>query len=66
MIGWNIVHQDFVVSEEGHLDMVVTEVMDFNRFWINVRTTDTLKAREKLMHCMDLFYNMLKGKNGLA
>ena len=55
MIGWNIVHQDFVVSEEGHLDMVVTEVMDFNRFSINMRTDYTLEAREKLMNCMDLF-----------
>ena len=50
-----LAHQDFVVSEEGHLDMVVTEVMDFNRFSINMRTDYTLEAREKLMNCMDLF-----------
>ena len=55
--------QDLGVSEEGHLDVVVTEVMDINKYWINVRATDTLGAREKLMDCMDLFYNMLEGKN---
>jgi len=58
-----IVLQDLGVCEEGHLDVVVTEVMDINKFWINVRTTDTLGAREKLMDCMDLFYNKLEGKN---
>ena len=46
------------VVEGEHLDIVVTEVMDISRFWVNVRTTETLGAREKLMDCMDLFYNM--------
>jgi len=55
--------QDLGVNEEGHLDVVVTEVVDINKFWINTRTTDTLGAREKLMDCMDLFYNKLEGKN---
>ena len=32
--------------------------MDINQFWINVRTTDTLGAREKVMDCMELFYKM--------
>ena len=44
-----------VVGEGGHLDIVVTEVVDINKFWINARTTG---AREKVMDCMDLFYRM--------
>jgi hypothetical protein len=36
-------------------DIVVTEVVDINRFWINVRTTHILGARKKVM---DLFYKM--------
>jgi hypothetical protein len=49
------------VEEEGHLDIVVTEVVDINRFWINVKTTDILGARKKVM-VMDLFYKM-EGKD---
>ena len=31
-----------VVGEGGHLDIRVTEVVDINKFWVNVRTTDIL------------------------
>jgi hypothetical protein len=58
--------EDKLVQQEvgvgGHLDILVTEVVDINKFWINVRTTDTLGAREKVMDCMDLFYKM-EGKD---
>ena len=57
-----LVQQELGVEEGGHLDIVVTEVVDINNFWINVRTTDILGAREKVMDCMDLFYKM-KGKD---
>ena len=42
----------------GHLDILVTEVVDINKLWINVRNTDTLRAREKVVDCMYLFYKM--------
>ena len=37
-------------------------MVDINKFWINVRTTDILRAREKVMDCMNLFYKM-EGKD---
>ena len=46
------------MGEGGHLDIVVTEVININQFWISVRTTDTLGAREKVLDCMYLFYKM--------
>jgi predicted transcriptional regulator len=39
-----LVQQELGVEEGGHLDIVVTEVVDINRFWINVRSTDILGA----------------------
>ena len=57
-----LVQQELGVREGGHLDIVVTEVVDINRFWINVRTTDILGAREKVVHCMDVFYK-IEGKD---
>ena len=57
-----LVLQEVGVREGGHLDIVVTEVVDINKFWINVRTTDTLGAMEKVMDCIDLFYKM-EGKD---
>ena len=49
------------MEEGGHLEILGTEVVDINRFWINVRTTDILGARKKVM-VMDLFYKM-EGKD---
>ena len=43
----------------GHLDIVVTEMVNINRFWINARSKDILGARKKVM---DLFYKM-EGKD---
>ena len=40
-------------------DIVVTDVVEISRFWFNVRTTDILGARKKVM---DLFYKM-EGKD---
>ena len=57
-----LVQQEVGLGEGGHLYIVVTEVVDINKFWINVRTTDTLGAREKVMDCMDLFYK-IEGKD---
>jgi hypothetical protein len=54
-----LVQQELGLGEGGHLDIVMTEVVDNNRFWINVRTTDILGARKKVM---DLFYKM-EGKD---
>ena len=57
-----LVQQEVGVGEGGHLDIVVTEVVDINNFWINVRTTDILGAREKVVHCMDMYVEkMLTG-----
>ena len=57
-----LVLQEVGVRDGGHLDIEVTEVVDINKFWINVRTTDTLGAMEKVMDCIDLFYKM-EGKD---
>ena len=54
-----LVQQELGVGEGGHLDIVVTEVVDINN---NVRTTDILGAREKVVHCMDVFYK-IEGKD---
>ena len=40
-----LVQQELGVREGGHLDIVVTEVVDINNFWINVRTTDILEGQ---------------------
>ena len=37
-----LVQHELSVREGGHLDIVVTEVVDINKFWVNVRTTDIL------------------------
>ena len=55
----SLIIQILVVGEGGHLDIVVTEVVDINKFWINARTTG---AREKVMDCMDLFHK-IEGKD---
>ena len=54
-----LVQQELGVEDGGHLDLVVTEVVDINRFWINARSTDILGARMKVMA---LFYKM-EGKD---
>jgi hypothetical protein len=59
MMSKKLVQQELSVEEGGHLDIVVTEVVDINRFWINVRTTEIFGARKKVM---DLFYKM-EGKD---
>jgi hypothetical protein len=57
-----LVQQELGVGEGGHLDIVVTELVDINKFWINMRTTDILGSREKVMDCMDLFHK-IEGKD---
>ena len=54
----NIEQEVIGVKEGGHLDIVVTEVLDIDKFWINIRTTDKLGSMQKMMDCMDLFYKM--------
>ena len=60
-MGNKLIKQELGVLEGGHLDIVVTEVVDINRFWINVGSTDKLGARMKVMG-MALFYKM-EGKD---
>ena len=40
-----LVQQELGVGEEGLLDIMVTKVVDINKFWINVRTTDILEGQ---------------------
>jgi len=48
-------------KEEDFCDVVVTEVTNVDNFYINIRSAEALGAREKLMDCMNIFYDTSEG-----